>query len=227
MPSTGREFTLKISGHLFDNGDLLPKYVDLIRELWGSGYRFAVVAGGGSLARRYIEIGRKMGINESLLDMLGISASRLNAQLLAAALSDIAYMPIPTSIDDVLRAWATGRLVITGGFQPGQSTATVALLVSEVLGIKKLIDCANVDAVYTSDPRVDPSARRLDRVSVGELMAMLRSRTVAGTYDLLDPWALSIAQRGGVTIYVVGCGNLDSLRRLITEGVGAGTVITP
>ncbi|WP_243668626.1 hypothetical protein [Vulcanisaeta sp. JCM 16161] len=49
--------------------------------------------------------------------------------------------------------------MITGGFQPGQSTATVALLVSESLGIKRLIDCANIDAVYTSDPRVDPTPR--------------------------------------------------------------------
>ncbi|WP_054857170.1 UMP kinase [Vulcanisaeta sp. JCM 16159] len=220
-------FTLKLSGHLFDSEDLLPKYVDLIRDFWRNGYKMAVVTGGGSLARRYIDIGRKMGINESLLDMLGISASRLNAQLLASALSDIAYLPIPTSIDEVFRAWSTGRLVITGGFQPGQSTATVALLVSESLGIRRLIDCANVDAVYTSDPRVDPNAKRLDRVSIGELMAMLKSRTVAGTYDLLDPWALSIAQRSGITIYVVGCGKLSSLRRLITEGVSDGTVITP
>ncbi|WP_054842604.1 UMP kinase [Vulcanisaeta distributa] len=220
-------FTLKLSGHLFDSEDLLPKYVDLIREFWKNGYKMAVVTGGGSLARKYIDIGRKMGINESLLDMLGISASRLNAQLLAAALSDIAYLPIPTNIDEVFRAWSTGRLVITGGFQPGQSTATVALLVSESLGIKRLIDCANVDAVYTSDPRVDPNARRLDRVSISELMAMLKSRTVAGTYDLLDPWALSIAQRSGITIYVVGCGKLGSLRRLITEGVSDGTIITP
>ena len=227
MPFTGREFTLKISGRLFDDEDLLPKYVDLIREFWGSGYRMTIVAGGGSLARRYIELGRRMNVNESLLDMLGISASRLNAQLLAAALSDIAYLPIPTNLDEVFRAWSTGRLVVTGVFQPGQSTATVALLNSEFLGIKRLIDCANIDAVYTSDPRTDPNAKRLDKVSINELMAMLRSRTIAGTYDLLDPWALSIAQRSSITIYVVGCGKLDSLRRLITEGVSNGTVITP
>ena len=222
-----KTFTLKLSGHLFDNADLLPTYVKLIRELWANGYRMVVVTGGGSLARRYIEIGRSLGINESLLDMLGILASRLNAQLLASALSDIAYLPIPTDINATLSAWATGRLVIVGGFQPGQSTATVAMLVSEALGIKNLVDCANVDAVYTSDPRRDPTARRLERVTVDELMGILRSRTAAGTYDLLDPWALSIAKRGGITIHVVSCNNPDALRRLISEGVGAGTVITP
>ncbi|MCG2863225.1 MAG: UMP kinase [Vulcanisaeta sp.] len=222
-----KTFTLKLSGHLFDNADLLPTYVNLIRELWVNGYRMVVVTGGGSLARRYIEIGRSLGINESLLDMLGILASRLNAQLLASALSDIAYLPIPTDINTTLSAWATGRLVIVGGFQPGQSTATVAMLVSEALGIKNLVDCANIDAVYTSDPRRDPTAKRLERVTIDELMGILKSRTVAGTYDLLDPWALSIAQRGKITIHVVSCNNPDALRRLISEGVGAGTVITP
>jgi uridylate kinase len=187
----------------------------------------AIVVGGGSLARRYINLGRKLGINESLLDMLGISSSRLNAQLLAYALSDIAYLSIPTNLEEVYRAWTAGKLVITGGFQPGQSTATVALLVSEFLGIKVMIDCANVDAVYTSDPRRDPHAKRLDKVSISELMTILQSRTVAGTYDLLDPWALSIAQRGGVTIYVISCEDPSLLKNLVINGVGAGTVITP
>jgi uridylate kinase len=220
-------FTLKLSGHLFDNGDLLPTYVDLIRELWVGGYRMVVVTGGGSLARRYIELGRGLGINESLLDMLGISASRLNAQLLASALSDIAYLPIPKDLNETFSAWTTGRLVIVGGFQPGQSTATVAMLVSELLGVRKLIDCANVDAVYTSDPRKDPNAKRLERVSIDELMGILKSRTMAGTYDLLDPWALSIAQRGKIAIYVVSCNKPEALKNVVTKGVGAGTVITP
>ncbi len=220
-------FTLKLSGHLFDNDNILPSYVNLIRELWSNGYRMAVVTGGGSLARRYIELGRRMNTNEAMLDLLGILVSRLNAQLLAAALSDIAYVTIPTNLDEVFRAWSTGRLVITGGFQPGQSTATVALLVSEFLGIKRLIDCANVDAVYTSDPRIDPSAKRLGKVSITELMGMLKSKTIAGTYDLLDPWALGIAQRSGVTIFVVGCSKPEALRRLVIDGISEGTIITP
>ncbi|BDR92964.1 UMP kinase [Vulcanisaeta souniana] len=220
-------FTLKLSGHLFDNDNLLPSYVNLIHEFWKNGYKMVVVTGGGSLARRYIELGRRMNANEAMLDLLGISVSRLNAQLLAAALSDIAYITIPTNLDEVFRAWLTGKLVITGGFQPGQSTATVALLVSEFLGIKKMIDCANVDAVYTSDPRIDPNAKRLSKVSIAELKDMLKSKTVAGTYDLLDPWALGIAQRSGITIFVVGCNKPETLRRLMINGISEGTIITP
>jgi Uridylate kinase len=101
------------------------------------------------------------------------------------------------------------------------------MLVSELLGVRKLIDCANVDAVYTSDPRKDPNAKRLEKVSIDELMGILKSRTVAGTYDLLDPWALSIAQRGKIAIYVVSCNKPEALKNVVTKGVGAGTVITP
>lgn len=220
-------FVLKMSGHVFDNEELLLSHARLIRDLWSEGRRMIIVTGGGSLARHYIGIARKAGANESLLDTIGIAVSRLNALLLASILSNIAYLVIPSNLEETFRAWTTGRLVIVGGFQPGQSTATVALLTAEYLGLKYVIDCANIDAVYTSDPRVDPNARRIDRISTTELMEMLKSRTIAGTYDLLDPWALSIARRGGITIYVINCSSPNNLVNFVRQGLGVGTIITP
>ncbi|WP_069807539.1 UMP kinase [Vulcanisaeta thermophila] len=220
-------FVLKMSGHVFDNEELLLNHARIIRDLWVEGYRMVVVTGGGSLARHYIGVARRAGVNESLLDTIGIAVSRLNALLLASILSDISYLVIPGNLEDTFKAWSTGRLVIIGGFQPGQSTATVALLTAEYLGFKYVVDCANIDAVYTSDPRIDPSARRIERISAGELMDMLRSRTIAGTYDLLDPWALSIARRGGITIYVISCSSPNNLVNFVRGGSGVGTIITP
>lgn len=220
-------FVLKMSGHVFDNEELLLNHAKLIRDLWLDGYRMVVVTGGGSLARHYISIARKAGVNESLLDTIGIAVSRLNALLLASILSDIAYVVIPSNLEETFKAWTTGKLVIVGGFQPGQSTATVALLTAEYLGLKHVIDCANIDAVYTSDPRTDPNAKKIDRISTTELLDMLKSRTIAGTYDLLDPWALNIARRGNITIYVINCSSPGNLINFVRQGLGAGTIITP
>lgn len=220
-------FILKMSGHAFDDEELLLSHARLIKELWNDGHKMIVVTGGGSLARRYINIARKAGANESLLDSIGISVSRLNALLLASILSDIAHVVIPSNLEETFKAWTTGRLVIVGGFQPGQSTATVALLVAEYLGFKHVVDCANIDAVYTSDPKVDPNARRIDRISTSELINMLRSKTVAGTYDLLDPWALSIAKRSSITIYIINCSSPNNLVSFVKQGLNAGTIITP
>ncbi len=220
-------FILKLSGAIFEKEHLIPKYADLIRRLWERDFKFAIVTGGGLLARKYVELGRKFGLNESILDLLGIQVSRLNALLLAGVLGDIAYLPIPSNIDEVLKAWSSGRLLIAGGLQPGQSTATVAVLLAELLGLKAIIDCANIDAVYTADPKVDPNARKFERISIDELIALLKSRALAGTYDLLDPWALNIAKRSSITIYVIHHENVDQVERLITTGCCAGTVITP
>jgi len=218
---------VKLSGHIFDEEGLIKKHIEVLRRVWSSGVRIALVVGGGGLARRYISIARELGAGESMLDMIGIWASRLNALLMVTALGDIAYPQVPTRLEEALTAWLTGRMVVMGGLQPGQSTATVAMLVAEYLGLGTVVDCANVDAVYTGDPRVDKDARRLRETTVDELLSILRSRALAGTYDLLDPWALVIAKRSGLVIYVVDCRKPSLLEEVLVRGTGYGTRITP
>jgi uridylate kinase len=120
----GGAVAVKVSGKFIDPSN--PGYVSelcgVLRELVSSGYRVAVIVGGGGLARRYIDAARRIGVSEALLDSIGIEASRLNALLVASGLGDLAYPSIPRSFEDFLRAWATGKVVVLGGLQPGQST---------------------------------------------------------------------------------------------------------
>ena len=223
-----REFVLKVSGHVFDSGDLVRRVVDAVRRLWGPGHRMAIVVGGGSVARRYIELARSMGASESMADAVGIMASRLNAQLVISALGDIAYRRVPTSLDEIYEAWSIGKVPVSGGLQPGQSTAAVAMLVAEHLGLENVIYCANVDAVYTSDPRRDPSARRLERVSASELYNILSSTGFrAGTYELIDQWAIRLIQRSGLKVYIVDCSRPELIMDVAVELRGYGTLVTP
>ena len=108
------------------------------------------------------------------------------------------------SIDDArVRAdLASGRVVVITGFQgvdaEGHITTlgrggsdTSAVAVAAALGAEECLIYTDVDGVYTTDPRIVPEARRLERVTFEEMLEMaslgskvlqIRSVEFAGKY---------------------------------------------
>ncbi len=218
---------LKISGKLVnpENPELVKGYAEVVRKLVEEGYRVAVVVGGGPYARRYVFCARAVGLGEARADMLGIEVSRINALLLAYALGDLAYIPIPRSVEEVEKAWSTGRVVVMGGLQPGQSTTGTAAVVAELFGIKLMLYATDVEGVYDKDPRKFPDARKLDRISIDELAKVLSQRYEAGGYELLDPVAMGIVKRSGIEVVVFSGLNPQNVLKAVGKEIG--TVITP
>jgi len=227
-----RRIVVKLSGHIFDRDDLVLAYVEEIRRIVARNpdLNLIIVTGGGGAARRYVDLARKLTSNEAIADMVGILVSRLNAYLLISGLGDLVYPTPPDSIHQFLQALTSGkRVIVSGGLQPGQSTATVAVLLAEVSGSKEVVYCANIDAVYTDDPRRNPSAQKLTRVTASQLLDILRQTADirAGTYQLVDQWALLIARRAGIKIYIVDGSKPELLSKVIESGEGYGTLIVP
>lgn len=225
MPAT---VVVKISGkHVNpDKPGMVKSYAEVLRRLHEEGYRLAVVVGGGPVARAYIAAAREAGANRALQDMLGIEAARLNARLLAAALHPDAYPEPPRSIWEALEAAATGRIVVAGGFQPGQSTAGVAALLAEALNADLLVLATTVDGVYTADPRRSPDAKLIPRLGYGDLRSVLEQSVEPGRYELLDPLALSIAERSGIRVRVVNGSDPENVARA-ARGEEVGSLVAP
>ena len=121
--------------------------------------------------------------------------------------TDRAYMKARiTGIDDerIRAALALGKVVVVAGFQGvdpegnittlgrgGSDTTAVALAAA-----LKADECqiyTDVDGVYTTDPRVEPKARKLDRITFDEMLEMaslgskvlqIRSVEFAGKYKV-------------------------------------------
>ena len=109
-----------------------------------------------------------------------------------------------TAIDDArIRAdLACGRVVVVTGFQgvdpQGNVTTlgrggsdTSAVAVAAAMGADECLIYTDVDGVYTTDPRIVPEARRLDRITFEEMLEMaslgskvlqIRSVEFAGKY---------------------------------------------
>lgn len=221
---------LKLTGKIFDQEDprILLTLKEVINSLINEKYRLGIVTGGGSTARRYIKLARELGANEAYLDLLGIWASRLNAYLVVFSLGDIAYMKVPESLEEFIQAWSYGKVVVTGGFQPGQSTAAVAALAAEAISADLLILATNVDGVYDRDPRIYKEAKLLPTTTTTQLKTILESSqsVKAGTYELLDPMAIKIIERSKIKVIVMNYNRLGRLKSII-DGKEISTIINP
>ena len=215
---------IKLGGFAFPGrpeNTLLREYVRLLTDSVGE-HHLVVVTGGGETARAYIKVAREMGVSESLCDHLGILASRLNARLLVDGLGEYAFPEVPTTIGKLKHYFASGKIVAMGGLTPGHSTNAVAAIAAETVGAELLINATDVEGVYSSDPGQDKNARKLEKVSVTELTAILsKTKIAAGEYDLMDPLAIRIIQRSRLrTIIVDGKDPSNVTRALRHEKVG-------
>jgi uridylate kinase len=163
-----------------------------------------VIAGGGKIARHYINLARDLGSDEASLDIMGIEVSRLNAKLLITALGEQAYPQVPKNLDEVTIAAASGRIVIVGGLHPGQSTNATSALIAEKVRAFRFLNATDVDGIYDLDPNTSSNAKLLNEITVNECMEILKDgSSMAGTYDLMDIVALKVIERSKIPTRVL------------------------
>jgi uridylate kinase len=189
--------------------------------------RILTVVGGGSTARKYIEAARALGENEGALDDLGIAVTRANARVLLAALPE-AHPDVPTSLDDALRASRTHPIVIMGGTHPGHTTDAVSAMLAEKARAIRLVIGTNVDGVYDSDPKANPSAKFLARVTAADLVKLtIAGPQKAGSAGVVDPLAAKIIARARIPCLVVNGNKHADLAAALAGKQFHGTVVEP
>lgn len=223
--------TIKLSGHvLFPSLGTTPDlkgYVDAIRKVKAGGHSPFVVVGGGEPARHLIKVARENGADESSCDQVGIAVANINAMIFARALGGDAFQYIPRNTDELDKALSSGRIVVMGGLQPGQSTNAVSCVLAERSGSTLLINTTTVDGVYSGDPKKVSTAKKYSEIKAKDLTKILDSLgTRAGEYDLLDPVAVKMIQRSKILTKVIDGRDPKNILRAI-EGEDIGTTIVP
>jgi uridylate kinase len=189
----------------------IRSYAEALREL-SKEHRIFVVVGGGRIAREYIERARALGSSEIFCDLLGIEATKLNAMLLIAALKGEAPEEVPGSYAQA--ASCKERIVVMGGLSPGQTTDAVSALLAERVKADRLVIATSVDGVYTADPDLDPSARKLSRMTPRELVRLAMGMEMkAGSRSPVDPVAAKIIERSGIPTAVVYGREVPNLKK--------------
>jgi len=220
---------ISVGGSILVPSDIDTAYIKdfakLANEL-SSKHKIAIVTGGGRTARKYIAPAREFGASEIFCDMIGISATRLNARLLSAAIGDKANMEPPREFMTAMKAIDFGKIVVMGGTHPGHSTDAVSALLAEYVGADLLINASDVDGIYDKDPEKHKDADRYDRIPIDKLVDMVKSYSAgAGKYELVDILAAKIIQRSKTKTIFVNGRDLKNLKNAIEGKNFTGTVV--
>ena len=218
---------IKLSGSIF-NINTTPKslkeYALLLLEI-RTKIQPVVVAGGGLIARQYVNLARSLGSDESSLDVMGIEISRLNAMLLSAALGDSVYPIIPSNLEEMSIACQSDKIILSGGLHPGQSTNATAALICEKIKANRFINATDVNGIYDSDPNKNPKAKLIKEIAIKKCLNLLNNgSTMAGTYDLMDIVALKVIERSKIPTWVIKS-DPKIIKNLIMKSSQTGTKI--
>jgi uridylate kinase len=200
-----------------------------VREL---GVQIAVVVGGGNFFRGRMAAG--WGISRAEADNIGMLGTIMNALMLRGALTartdiDVRVMtaiPIQTVAEPFIRLRAIRHLehgsivLLAGGIgQPYVTTDYPAVQRAlELEADALLVAKRGVDGVYDSDPKLNPNAKRYDRLSYDEALA-------AGV-RVMDTSAFVLANEQALTMFVFDVAAPGAMRQ-ICEGASIGTRISP
>src|SRR5215467_2635590 len=189
-----RRVVLKLSGEAFadttTNYGIDAAVVQRIAEEVAEarvelGVEIAIVVGGGNIFRGMS--GATRGMDRARADYMGMLATVINALALQDALESMGQ---PTRVQTAItmaqvaepyiplravRHLEKGRLVIfaAGNGNPYFTTDTTAALRAAEIGAEAVLKGTHsgVDGVYTADPRIDPSAEKIEKLSHFDVLA--------------------------------------------------------
>ncbi|MFB9313843.1 UMP kinase [Nocardioides plantarum] len=227
---------LKLSGEVFGGGkvgvdpDVVQGIAREIAAVAQSGVQVAIVTGGGNFFRGAELQQRGMDrVRADYMGMLGIVMNCLALQdfleklgidtrvQTAITMGQVAEPYIPRR---AIRHMEKGRVVIFGAGMgmPFFSTDTVA--VQRALESRcdvVLFDKNGVDGIYTADPKVDPTATRIEQITFDE--------AIERGLRIMDQTAFTLARENKLPLIVFGLGEPGSILRAV-QGERIGTLVT-
>lgn len=219
---------IKLSGSVFNfktTSRSLKEYAQVLLDIQTK-VQPVVVSGGGIIARHYVNLARSLGSDESSLDEMGIEISRLNAMLLSAALGDSVYPVIPSNLEEISIACQSGKIIVSGGLHPGQSTNATAALICEKIKADRFLNATDVDGIYDSDPKKNKKVKMFKEITIKKCLDLLNNEsTQAGNYELMDIVAMKVIERSKIPTYVIKS-DPKIIRNLIMKNRQTGTKIT-
>jgi uridylate kinase len=185
-----RRVLLKLSGEALMGSQgygvdpvMADRLAEEISELHVLGVQVAATIGGGNIIRG-ISVS-KAGMDRVSGDYMGMLATVINALALQNALEKRnVFTRVQSAIEmkevaepfirrRAIRHLEKGRVVIfaAGTGNPYFSTDTAAALRAMEIGAEAIFKATKVDGIYDSDPVLNPSAKRFERLTYNDVLA--------------------------------------------------------
>ena len=205
----------------------LKKFYSLIVQYLEkeAGRKIILVCGGGGPAREYQSAYREITgeVIPQTEDIIGISATKMNATLLKHIFAIYCKNKIIDNPTDVPEF--NGRILVASGWKPGFSTDYDAVLLAERFSAHDVINLSNIEKVYTADPKLDPDATPIDRISWEDFKKIVGDTWEPGKNLPFDPVASKKAAELGLRVIFASGKDIDNLNKILNGESFKGTII--
>ncbi len=199
-----------------------------IKEVVDKGVQLALVIGGGNIFRGLAASSK--GMDRSSADYMGMLATVINSLAMQDALeklgvstrvqSAIAMQEVaePYIRRRAMRHLEKGRVVIFGAGtgNPYFTTDTAASLRAMEINAQVILKGTKVDGVYTADPKKDPTATKISKLSYIDVLKK--------GLQVMDATAISLCMDNNLPIIVFDLTTEGNIRKVIA-GDEIGTIV--
>jgi uridylate kinase len=231
-----RRIVLKLSGEALAGGQgygidppVLDRIGEEIREVTDLGVQVAVVIGGGNIFRGVAA--SAAGMDRATADYMGMLATIINALALQDSLEKAGLQTRVLSAIEMravaepyirrraIRHLEKGRVVIfaAGTGNPFFTTDTAGALRAVEIGADAIIKATKVDGVYSADPKLDPAARRIEKLTYIEVL----NRGLG----VMDTTAISLCMDNKLPIVVFDLMRAGNIKRIVL-GEPVGSIVS-
>jgi uridylate kinase len=234
MDTKYKRILLKVSGEALSGSkgtgfdmNVLSEVSKVVKRCHDSGVEIAVVVGGGNFWR-----GRDgHNMNRTRADHMGMLATVMNSLALASAFEaegiptrvqtsiEMRQIAEPYIRNKAMRHLEKGRVVIfgCGTGNPFFSTDTTAALRAAEIEADAILLAKNVDAVYDSDPAINPDAKKFSELTFKEVLNL--------GLKVMDSTATSLCMDNDIPILVFGIADPENIVKVLC-GEKIGTVVS-
>ncbi len=231
-----RRIVLKLSGEALAGGQgygIDPPVLDRVgaevRDVTELGVQVAIVIGGGNIFRGIAASAG--GMDRATADYMGMLATIINALALQDSLEKAGLQTRVLSAIEMravaepyirrraIRHLEKGRVVIfaAGTGNPFFTTDTAGALRAVEIGADVIVKATKVDGIYSADPKKDPMARRIEKVTYIEVL----NRGLG----VMDTTAISLCMDNKLPIVVFDLTRPGNIKRLVL-GEPVGSIVS-
>lgn len=224
-----RVIVISLGGSLIVPDEINLNYLKKFREVIKKherDYKFVIVTGGGSVARKYISALKKSEKSEYLQSMSGIAVTRLNARFMSYLFGKDANEGVPHDMPQVKSLLLKNNVVFCGAlrYAPEQTSDSTAAKLAKFFNCD-FINLTIVSGLYDKNPLTHKNAKFIPQISWDKFYERTRKmKYQPGQHFVLDQSASKIIRENRIKTYILGK-ETKELDNLLENKKFKGTII--
>jgi uridylate kinase len=189
-------------------------------------YKFIIVCGGGSVARKYISALKEIKKSEYLQSLIGISITRLNARFMSYFFNIDPEKGIPHDMKQIDHLLNKNDIIFCGALRYAPHQTSDATAVKLAAYLKTIfINLTNVKGLYTKNPFKNKTAKFIPKATIEEFNKIVMSiKEEPGMHAPVDHVAMKIILKHKIKTYILGK-DFTQLDNILNNKDFIGTVI--